>query len=752
MRSVNIALIIPRTIQQRTSIDMRLAPSRRTRSALVFLLLISFIPSIAIADEGMFLPDTISRLPIEQLKRRGLKIPITEIYNPAGVSLKDAVVVVGGGTGEFVSPDGLLLTNHHVAFDALVSASNEQNDFGAKGFLAKTRTEELPARGYTVTITQDLKDVTMDVLSGVTANMAGGERASAIQTKIQAMQAAGSKPAEGIQVRVLPLLEGLTYYQFTYQILRDVRVAYAPPKSIGFFGGDPDNFEWPRHCGDFAFMRAYVAPDGKPAEYAQNNVPFKPKKFISLSLSGVKEGDFTMVMGYPGSTRRYRESYSVAYNQDIAQPFFVDVFTKQISILQDIGDRDPAARIRLQGLIFDLSNTLKNFEGSVLAMRRAGIVETKRNDEAAFTRWLEQSPERKTKYGEVLPSLGKAYEELNKTAERDLLLQQIAGVSGLLDVATFAQMLAAEKEKPEAERNPALTNPAALARAQSRIAAVFEDRNVAVEREMLVYLLRKADALPAGQKIEPIERRFAQLSPEARQQAELDFARSIVESKRFASAEAVSALLGLTQAQLLEVKEPLLEFAAEIGALSREAATLTQRFNATVQRWRPLLIEGLSEMRGAKPYPDANRTLRFTYGEVKGYAPREAITYTPFTTLAGVIEKDTGREPFDVPSKLKQLYQARDFGVYADANKGGVPVDFLSTTDIIGGNSGSPILNGRGEQVGIIFDGNYEGLGNDFFYNDAKGRAIAVDIRYVLFVAEKFGDAGHILKELTIRK
>ena len=731
---------------------MRLVFPRRFTSALALLLVLSFVPSLVLADEGMYLPDTISRLPIDQLKRRGLKVPITEIYNPTGVSIKDAVVIVGGGTGEFVSPEGLLLTNHHVAFDALVSASNEQNDYGAKGFTARSRAEELPARGYTVTITQDLKDVTADVLAGITTNTASLERASAIQAKIRALESAGSKPAEGLQVRVMPLLEGLSFYQFTYQILRDVRVVYAPPKSIGFFGGDPDNFEWPRHCGDFAFMRAYVAPDGKAAEYAQNNVPFKPKKFLTLSLAGVKEGDFTMVMGYPGSTRRYRESYSVAYNQDVAQPMFIDVFTKQIAILQDIGERDPAARVRLQGLVFDLSNTLKNFEGSILAMRRAGIVDTKRAEEAAFTRWISQSPERQTKYGEALPALGKAYGDLNATAERDLLVQQIAGVSGLLEVAMFAQTLAAEKEKPEAERNPMLGSPASLARAQARVASVFENRNVTLEREMLVYLLRRAAALPAGQKIEVIERRFAQLSPEARQQAELDFARAVVESKRFTTPDAVSALFGMTQAQLREMKEPLLEFAAEIGALAREAVSRTQRFNSTVTRWRPVLIEGMSEMRGSRPYPDANRTLRFSYGEVKGYVPREAISYTSFTTLAGVIEKDTGREPFDVPEKLKQLFRSRDFGQYVDASRGGVPVDFLSTADIIGGNSGSPILNGRGEQIGIIFDGNYEGLGNDFFYNEPKGRAIAVDIRYVLFVTEKFGDAGHILKELTIKR
>ena len=284
---------------------------------------------------------------------------------------------------------------------------------------------------------------------------------------------------------------------------------------------------------------------------------------------------------------------------------------------------------------------------------------------------------------------------------------------------------------------------------RAALTGVFAERNATAERELLTYLLRKADDLPAAQKIDFLEKRFGTLQGGARRRAEEDFARAVVEGKRYVSAESVSSLLDLSSAQLRDLHEPLLDFAGEVGAEVARIQPRQEAFNATVARWRPLLIEGMTEMKGSKPYPDANRTLRFSYGEVKGYVPREAIRYTPFTTLSGVIEKDTGHEPFDVPEKLKQLYRARDFGPYA-AN-GDVPVDFLSTTDIIGGNSGSPILNGRGEQVGIIFDGNYEGLGNDFFYNEDKGRSIAVDIRYVLFLTDKFGGAGNLLKELDIK-
>jgi hypothetical protein len=714
-------------------------------------LLTALVPVHVLGDEGMFLPDAITQLPLKQLVQRGLKIPATEIYNPNGVSIKDAVVIVGGGTGEFISAEGLLLTNHHVAFDALVAASDPSKDYAKNGYLARTRAEELPANEYTVSITQELKDVTSEILSGITDATPAAERGPAIQNKIRAMEAAGTHEGEGIQVRVMPMNEGLSYYSFTYLVLRDVRIVYAPPKSIGYFGGDPDNFEWPRHCGDFTFMRAYVGPDGKPADYSTNNVPYKPKRFLPISMGGIKDGDFMMVLGYPGSTRRYRESYSVAYNQDVTMPFLVDTFGRQIEALENAGKNNPALRIKLQSAIFDLSNALKNYEGSVMAMRRANIVEKKRAEEAAFTRWVNENPARQTRYGDVLPALAKAYQELNTTGMRDQLVQQLASVSGLMDVATFAQMLAAEKEKPEGERNPALVNPATMERARARITAIFSDRNPTVEREMLVYLLRRAAELPAGQRIDAIEKRFGHLQGEARVRAEEDFARAVIDSQKFGTAETLSGLLTMTAAQMRELHDPLLEFSSEIGALVQQSQARTRGFNATVARWRPRLVEGMSEMRAVKPYPDANRTLRFTYGEVKGYVPREAISYTPFTTLSGVIEKDTGREPFDVPEKLKQLFRARDFGPYAIDNGANVPVDFLSTTDIIGGNSGSPVMNGRGEQVGIIFDGNYEGLGNDFFYNESKGRAIAVDIRYVLFVADKFGGAGYILKELDIR-
>src|SRR5256714_7056284 len=387
--------------------------SRATALLLSLLISISFIPVSVLGEEGMFLPDTLNQLPLAKMKQRGLKIPITDIYNPNGVSIKDAVVRVGFGagygTGEFVSPEGLVLTNHHVAFDGLVGASDATKDYGTMGYLAHNRSEEMPLSGYTITMTQDLRDVTADVLAGTSDATPPAQRAASIQSKASALEVANSKAADGVSARVIPMNEGLSYYLFTTQVLRDVRVVYAPPKNIGFFGGDPDNFEWPRHDGDFTFMRVYARADGKPADYSTSNVPYKPKKFLSISMGGINENDFVMVMGYPGSTKRYRESYSIAYNQDIFMPVFVNLFQAQMDALQEEGKANRELQIKLQSRIFEISNTLKDFEGSVAALRREGVVEQKRKEEAEFTRWVNANADRQAKYAEVLPSLASAH-------------------------------------------------------------------------------------------------------------------------------------------------------------------------------------------------------------------------------------------------------------------------------------------------------------------------------------------------------
>jgi hypothetical protein len=712
---------------------------------LVSILLTSASISLAVVprEEGMFTPDQISRLP---LTGKGLKIKPIDIYNPNGVSLADAVVRVnmgeagGFGTGEFVSPDGLILTNHHVAFDALVAASTRENDYGKNGYKADSRADELPAKGYNLLLTQRVEDVTAKILVGVNG-LAGEAREQAIRKNVEELQKTEqAKAPKGATVRVQAVSSGYFYYLYQTMSVRDVRIVYAPPKSIGFFGGDPDNFEWPRHTGDFTFLRAYVAPDGSSAEYSPNNVPFKPKKFLTISLNGVREGEFVFVLGYPGTTTRYRESQSIAYAQNVNLPFIVDFLKAQTAAFTAIGEENEEKRIKLQSEIFSLNNVIKAYEGGVQAMRRADLVSQRRAEEEKFAAWVQANPSRQAKYGELLARFDALYRNNFATAARDRVLRTLPN-SSLTPV--FRQILdaaqAVNQGKPLAPEK------------RAEITKAFETREPLLEREMLRFYLRSIAELPADQKFAPAENLFARYEGRQRRGAEETFAETIAEKEDFNAPEKIFRLYEMKPDEIRQKYPNVFEFMTALAAEQAQIAARMQRFNAEVNDLRRLYLEGLSEMRGgARPYPDANASLRFTYGSVLGYRPREAVSYTPFTTLRGVLEKDTNIEPFDAPEQLHALQRAGDFGRYGAAG-GTVPVNFLATTDIIGGNSGSPILNGSGEQVGIVFDGNYEGLGNDFFFDPDYGRTIAVDIRYVLFVTEKFGGAGWILREMNIK-
>lgn len=699
----------------------------KTRLSIGILSLIVFLTARpffdASAEEGMFMMDKVASLP---LKKEGLKIKPTEIYNPAGGGISEAVPRLSiGCSAEFVSPDGLILTNHHCGFEALVAASTPGKNYGEEGYRSGSRADELPAKDYSIDIPLKEEDVTSKILDGIKPDdqEAIAKRIEELETSEQA------KAGQDVTVQVMPLTSGMFYYQFNYQKVKDIRIVFAPPKAIGFFGGDPDNFEWTRHCGDFTFMRAYVGPDGKAAEYSPKNVPFHPKKYLTLSTDGVKEGDLTMIIGYPGGTNRYRESPSVAYNQDINLPFIVDILRARIDALKAVSRESDEKRIKLQSDIFSLENTLKAEDGGVAAMRRANLVGQKQEQEARLTQWINADPARKVKYGEALPKLVETYADYNKYAQKDLIVRnffQLRPVQFLLALSSG--------------RVPKETLKDAIPE--------FAAAEPAGDREVVKFLLRRAAQLPEGQKIAAIEKRFGSLTGEARVRAEEEFAQKAVENENLTTEMGLNALLDMTPAAAKAATAPLSDLTGEIGPDIAAMNAHQQALNVNIGKYRLPFIEAQAEMRNSGFYPDANFTQRFTYGHVKGYSPREAVSYGPFTTLDGVFEKDTGRDPFKSPDKLRELWQKKDYGQYAV--NGTVPVDFLTTNDIIGGNSGSPVLNARGEQVGIAFDGNYEGLGNDFFVSPALGRTIIVDIRYVLFLADKFGDASWILKEMSI--
>ncbi|MCY7346969.1 MAG: S46 family peptidase [Pyrinomonadaceae bacterium] len=702
----------------------------------VILSSVSF--AFAIPDEGMFTPDQIGKLP---LAGKGLKIKPSEIYNPNGVDLADAIMrvnIAGGGfgTGEFVSPNGLILTNHHVGYDALVKASTPANNYAMNGYKADSTANELTATGYTLLLTSRVENVTAQITTGI-EDLTGAARKQAVEKKIEALQTQEqSKAVKETNIRVQELNSGLFYYLYETTLIKDVRVVYAPPSNIGIFGGDPDNFEWTRHTGDFTFLRAYVAPDGTSAEYSSANVPFKPKKFLTVSLNGVRENEFVMVMGYPGGTTRYRESQSVLFSQNVNFPFLAGYFRAFANAYVKAGEDDEAKTIKFKGDIQSFNNARKIYEGNNAALRRADFIAEKRNEELKFASWIAGSPARQTKYGAVLTSLQRNSDTFYRTGKRDVILRRLPSGATPTFQEIYTAITTVQQGKPIPQTKVA------------EIEAVYKDREPVVEREMLKFLFNAAADLPADQTFQPVENLFNRFQGKERRLAEETFAESIAE-KDFDTAQKVVALYSLPFADLQKKYPNIVNF---VTALAQERAAITERttkFNSEIDGLRLLYQQGMAEMEKSNPYPDANASLRFSYGSVRGYNPREAVTYTPFTTLKGMIEKDTGEDPFEVPQKIKDLQRAKDFGRYGVGDS--VPVNFLATTDIIGGNSGSPILNGLGEQVGIVFDGNFEGLANDLFYNDSRGRTIAVDIRYVLFVTEKVGNAGWILDEMAIK-
>lgn len=710
----------------------------------VVLMFAVFLSSVSAAfakpDEGMYTPDQIGRLP---LAAKGLKIKPIDIYNPNGGGLSDAIVRLSVGcTAELVSPEGLILTNHHCGFDALVSASTPQTDYVENGFKADSRAQELPAKGYSIFVTQRVEDVTAKITRG-TENLTGDALAQAIKKNTEDLQKQEQADApKSSTIRIQALNSGFYYYLYQTMQIKDVRVVYAPPRNIGVFGGDPDNFEWTRHTGDFTFLRAYTAPDGTSAEYSPNNVPMKTKKFLTINIGGLKENDFVFVMGYPGSTTRYRESQSIEYAENANFPFLAAYLQARSDALAKVGETNEEKRIKFQSDRANLDNYRKVYGGSSVVLKRADAINKRRAEETGFAAWVSANAQRQTKYGEVLPKLKTLSELTYPTAQSDVILQRFPNPAltpvfkQIYDAVTTVQQ---GKSLTQAEKQAKLTE----------IQESYKEREPIAERELIKFFLKMMADLPANQKFAPAEKLFNKFQGNERRSAEETFAESIAEKGNFDTPEKILALYDMSFQNLQKTYPNIVEFVAGLAQERNALIARATRFNGDIDRLRLLYQQGMAEMKGIRPYPDANSTLRFTYGNVKGYKPREAVTYSPFTTLKGVIEKDTGVNPFDVPQKLKDLQNARDFGRYGSGDT--VPVNFLSTTDIIGGNSGSPVLNAYGEQVGLVFDGNYEGLGNDLFYDETYGRTISVDIRYVLFVTEKFGNAGWILNEMNIK-
>ncbi len=697
---------------------------------------------LALADEGMY---PISELYKLNLKSKGLRIDPKAIYNPNGIGLIDAVVQLSGCTGSFVSKDGLIITNHHCAFGAVQAASSKEKDFVTDGFMAKTREEELQARGISARILESYRDVSKEVLSVLSENMDLADRTKAIDKKIRELVAETEKKYPGKRAEVSEMFAGKTYVLFLSVVLRDVRLVYVPPRSIGEFGGEKDNWVWPRHTGDFSYMRAYVAPDGSPAEYSTTNVPYHPKKFLKVNPAGVDEGDFTFILGYPGRTFRHRTSHYLVYEENVRMPYVADLYDWQISTMEAMGKNDRAIALKHDARIKGLANTMKNYRGKLLGMRRLHLAENKEGEEKLLQQYIDGDPQRKAKYGTVLEEVGKVYQEMSERGTSELILDYLRSSSQLLGYGFTLYESAIEMQKPDMERLPAYTERN-LANTRQSLKAGLRNYYEPTDKAFLKHIVMQALGLPEDQRIEVIDRQFR-----GRSEQEID--RTIDQAyaqSRLTDESVLLSSFGKPFAELEQMNDPFVRAAEMMYATYQKLRETRQRREGALSKLSALLVDVKQLYQKTRFIPDANGTLRFTFGHIRGYSPVDATYYKPITTLTGVIEKSTGNDPYATPQKVLDLYEAKDFGKYKNAKLKDVPVAILYDMDTTGGNSGSPVLNAKGELIGVNFDRAFEATINDYAWSKSYSRSIAVDIRYVLWVTEKVGGASHILKELGL--
>ena len=711
-------------------------------TAAVFLI---FLASSAPADEGMYPISEIHKL---NLNEKGLKIDAGKIYNPSGVSLIDGIVKLGGGTGSFVSDRGLMITNHHVAYRAAQAASTEKEDYIKNGFLAPTPADEVLARGYTVRITESYRDVSNQVLSVVKEDMKLADRTRATEKKIKALVKEVEDAHPGKRCEVAEMFPGKTYVLFIYTYLKDVRMVYVPPNALGNFGGETDNWVWPRHAGDFAFMRAYTAPDGSPAEYSPDNVPYRPRKVLKVAPRGVNEEDFVFILGYPARTFRHRTSHYLAFEKEVRLPWVADCYAWQNSIMEKMGRGDRGVAIKHLSRIKGRSNTMKNYRGKLKGFRRLPLLEHKRKEERALQKFIDADPTRKKKYGTVLAEIGKVYDEILENAGRELVLDFMRRRSAdLLYIADSVYQASKERRKPDLERDSAFMDRN-FDRTKRRLLLTIRNYYEMTDRILLKDMLLRASRLPEGQRIAALEDVVGQDDPEVPIEKFID---SLYGATRLNDTAFLTACFEKTPLELVKTDDAYIRFARK---LYPEFEALKE-----ARKWRKGALDGLSarlidvkkQFLKTDFVPDANLTLRFTFGRIRGYSPSDGVYCEPLTTVKGILEKHTGRAPFNIPEKIIRLHEKKDFGRFASRELKDVPVGILYNMDTTGGSSGSPVFNARGEIVGINFDRAYEATINDYAWNESYSRSIAVDIRYVLWVTEKFAGAGHLLEEMGVK-
>ncbi|MFC1536178.1 S46 family peptidase, partial [Candidatus Neomarinimicrobiota bacterium] len=666
------------------------------------------------------------------LKSKGLEIELIDVYNPDGISLIDGICNISGCSGSFVSEKGLILTNHHCAYRVIKNASTAENDFLENGFYAKNLTEEVPAKGYTVRITESYRDVSEVVLGAIGKNMALAERTKAIEKKIKEIITQIEAENPGKRASVSEMFIGKTYVLFIYNYLKDVRLVYAPPRSIGNFGGETDNWMWPRHTGDFSIMRAYVAPDGSPADHSPENIPYTPKKIIKVAPDGVNEEDFVFILGYPGSTFRHRTSHFLDYEYNLRMPFIVDLYEWQINALEEISAENRDVSLKHLSKIKGRSNTMKNYRGKLLGIGRMNLIDDKIEEEQRLQEFIKSDRKLKKEYGTVLDELNDIYEEMKETTERSLVLSYFRPSSELLTFAYTLYEGAIELQKDDVERESAYMNRN-LDMTKKRMSLTAKDFYAPSDKILFKNLIERAANLPLHQRISIIDELFS----EGEINGQIDeFIENAYSKSQLAEEKYLLELFGKTPEEIKAIDDPFIQLAVELYPLYQEQKEIGKTRKGALDQLYSKLIDVKKEFMGSEFVPDANGTLRLTFGNIRGYSPRDAVYSYPITTLDGVVEKTTTEFPFDSPTRLIKLHKEKKFGRFGHPKLGSVPVGILYNMDTTGGNSGSAVLNSKGELVGINFDRAYEATINDFAWSEEYSRSIAVDIRYVLWVLD----------------
>jgi hypothetical protein len=698
--------------------------------------------------EGMWLPQELSDEVMNDMRAAGCQLGKGEIYNPLGTGVANAVVRVSA-TGSFVSPEGLILTNHHVAFGAVQRMSTPEQNYIAQGFLAKSREEEVPALGYNVYVTQSVEDVTERVLSAVKSSMSPLERYNAIERRTKEIVKKAEK-GKDVYCEVRGFFGESRYLLYTSFRIKDVRVVYVPARSIGEYGREIDNWMWPRHTCDFSFLRAYVAPDGKTAEYSKDNVPYRPKSYLKIAPEGLREGDFVFIVGFPARTDRYLTSYALSTIESFEYPQRIRLQNQMVQILEEQSNADPVAAVRVANQMKGIYNYLKKNRGILEGFKKFGLVRRQEDRENKLSAEFQTDPETYEKCSRLLDRFKSLYEKNSEHAMKNLLFDVYFERDSMLGEAVLLYKWSIEKAKNDLDRDPRFAERRVpdLKRDVRLFQTGFHLRS---DRDLLRMFLLEIVGLPEGQRVAVVDEVLGIKSGMGPEKAIEEFLDTLYGNTKLDKIEERLRMFDLSHDKLLKEGDSFIAFAAKLYDESEKRIERRKSFTGSFDMLIPQWMEMIARGSESSPYADGNGTMRISYGRVEGYAPRDAVYYRPLTTLQGVAEKHTGVEPFDCPQRILELAASKTYGPYGSRDLGDVAVNLLTTTDSTNGNSGSPLLNSRGELVGCLFDGNYEALSSDFEFEDDLTRSISVDIRYVLFVTDFVGNAQNVLTELGVK-